>query len=1196
MSSVVSDPWARMWAQVNEAGTRLQSALRVLRDKSAAQPADEHRARFEPLERRSLLSGVVTSSDTIFGVESIGSLRYAADDAAVASPGSPHVSSTTPADGATDVLRDAFVSANLLVPSGGIDSTTIGVSTVKLYRTNDGAAVPSSVNTTAGGDALALQPNDVLDPDTDYTFEVTSGLRDVSGNAFVPFVTHFRTGTGSSATDPSLTFTKVSLTTPKAPYTGVTVGPDGRVYAGTELGDIVRFDIQPDGTLANPQVIHSLVDANGGQPRLLTGIQFDPASTKDDLALWVTHSAYAIDNGPDWAGKVTRLSGPDLATVQDYVVGLPRSTRDHVTNQLVFGPDGAIYFPQASNTAMGAPDYAWHYRPERLLSAAILRLNVWAVRDRLVAGKGPLNVQTEDGNAYDPWAAGAPLTVYASGVRNAYDLVFHSNGSLYAPTNGSQNGGATPAGGPDNVPGIGFVADVEDDVLFRIDQGGYYGHPDPARGQYVYNGGNPTDAADPNEVSQYPVGVQPDVNWRQPAYDLGQHYSPNGVIEYRGGAFGGALDHAILVARFSGGNDVAVLTVGPNGEITGYKGGLEGLKNFNDPVDLAEDPRTGFLYVAEYGGERITLAKPTVGGTPPGVKAPSASAPLGPIGLSVRASGRGELELNWTDTVGESGYKIERSSDGGDAWTQVGTTGTNDAHFVDTGLTPNRTYSFRVRAASDAGNSKATAVVTAATLAVTLPPGWSADNVGDVAVGGTGDEQSGVFQIGGGGAGLGDTADALFFASVPASGDFEVVTRVSAADAGATAGVMLRAGTDAGATGASMAIGAEGAAVFQVRESAGAAATRVQAAQGASWLRLVRRSDLVSGYVSADGTNWIRVAFARVALGDILRAGIVVASGNRSAAADATFDNLRINAAPALSVPEQPSELTTVIDGSSVTLAWRDNSQDETGFEIQRRRNGADAWLPVGSSGANATSYVDEHLAAARKYDYRVVATNATGPSVASNEVEAKTPKTAAKGQVPFSGAPMNLPGVVEVEAFDDGARGKAWKDRTPDNDMGAFRDAGADIEPTTDPTGGDYQVVAAKSEWMEYTVAAPTAGFYTVSLRYAAASGFGGTARVDVDGVKKIAGVGSIDLPATGSWDVWQTANGLVNLKAGVQVIRLYVDSSANPSGDAASLNYMTFAPADPATLPVSAPLKRAAKKAKLLAARTAELLPTHG
>ena len=42
-------------------------------------------------------------------------------------------------------------------------------------------------------------------------------------------------------------------------------------------------------------------------------------------------------------------------------------------------------------------------------------------------------MQTEEGGTYDPYAAGAPLTLYATGVRNAFDLVWHSNGHLYAP-------------------------------------------------------------------------------------------------------------------------------------------------------------------------------------------------------------------------------------------------------------------------------------------------------------------------------------------------------------------------------------------------------------------------------------------------------------------------------------------------------------------------------------------------------------------------------------------------------------------------------------------------------------------------------------------------------------------------------------------------------------------------------------------
>src|SRR5687768_17518157 len=88
---------------------------------------------------------------------------------------------------------------------------------------------------------------------------------------------------------------------------------------------------------------------------------------------------------------------------------------------------------------MGAPDNAWGQRPERALSAAVLRVDVAAV------GSSTVDVKTAEGGTYDPFAAGAPVTVYGSGIRNAWDLVWHSNGRLYVPANGSAAGGSTPA-------------------------------------------------------------------------------------------------------------------------------------------------------------------------------------------------------------------------------------------------------------------------------------------------------------------------------------------------------------------------------------------------------------------------------------------------------------------------------------------------------------------------------------------------------------------------------------------------------------------------------------------------------------------------------------------------------------------------------------------------------------------------------
>jgi len=47
------------------------------------------------------------------------------------------------------------------------------------------------------------------------------------------------------------------------------------------------------------------------------------------------------------------MSGSGLGTVQDVVTNLPRSISDHLTDQPVFGPDGALYFEQAAMNSMG---------------------------------------------------------------------------------------------------------------------------------------------------------------------------------------------------------------------------------------------------------------------------------------------------------------------------------------------------------------------------------------------------------------------------------------------------------------------------------------------------------------------------------------------------------------------------------------------------------------------------------------------------------------------------------------------------------------------------------------------------------------------------------------------------------------------------------------------------------------------------
>jgi glucose/arabinose dehydrogenase len=405
------------------------------------------------------------------------------------------------------------------------------------------------------------------------------------------------------AADPDIRFESVPLPGTKGiQFTAVLIGPDGRLWAGANDGRIFRYPIREDGTLDQPIVIDSLQIAEKGK-RLLIGLCFDPAATAEKPILWVTHNYFAFRGAPDWTGKISLMSGKDLETVQDVVVNLPRSYNDHLTNQPSFGPDGALYIPQGSNSSSGAPDEYWGNRPERLLNGSILRLDV----KRVTPGE-PIDVLTKDGGGkYDPYARGAPLTIYAGGIRNAYDLVWASDGRLYVPVNGAASGGNVPAG-PDS-PALTNLPYAEHDWLFRITPGKYYGHPNPQQGHYVLNGGNPDGNLRIGTVPEYPVGTQPDSDWEPAILDIGEHCSADGIIEYRGNAFHGKLDHWLLICRYNIGADILCVELDAGGNVKQVSDGIPGFTDLKGPLDLVEDPRTGNIYVAEYGGSDLTLLR-----------------------------------------------------------------------------------------------------------------------------------------------------------------------------------------------------------------------------------------------------------------------------------------------------------------------------------------------------------------------------------------------------------------------------------------------------------------------------------------------------------------------------------------------------------------------------------------------------------
>ncbi len=90
--------------------------------------------------------------------------------------------------------------------------------------------------------------------------------------------------------------------------------------------------------------------------------------------------------------------------------------------------------------------------------------------------------------------------------------------------------------------------------------------------------------------------------------------------------------------------------------------------------------------------------------------------------------------------------------------------------------------------------------------------------------------------------------------------------------------------------------------------------------------------------------------------------------------------------------PAGPSGLRATPGKTNVRLAWTDNSNNETGFEIERCA-GADcsSFARVASVSANTVTYNNVGLTRRTTYGYRVRAVNATGQSGYSNVVSVTT-------------------------------------------------------------------------------------------------------------------------------------------------------------------------------------------------------------
>ena len=420
--------------------------------------------------------------------------------------------------------------------------------------------------------------------------------------------------------------------------TALAWGPDDRLYASTASGLIKAYTLDRDG-----HTVLATEDIAAVANRLVLGLTVDPASTPDDVVLWVSHSDLSQNSGDANSGTMSRLSGPGFSVREDRIVGLPRAIANHAPNGLHFGPDGWLYMVIGGNTGAGAANDGgseFGPRPEQPLSAAILRADPYAL-----GFDGDCRSEVDpDGVQMDATGISArdvpcDVEVYASGLRNSYDFSFHSNGRMYATDNGLGVEGTAPALPLGWLPGDLCEGPVNGsanrdannpgrrpDLLYEVQAGDYFGHPNPSRDECVFFAGNPTPGDDAPvaktgggldhlDTDIYDPGRSPEAGWKPALFSFSTNKSANGIVEYTSQSFCGALAGDLLVTYYSQQDQVRRLTLGADGlsvvsdetliRSTSGTGGT-GLSN---PLPIAQDPQ-GNIYVGEFGAGRIAVFDP----------------------------------------------------------------------------------------------------------------------------------------------------------------------------------------------------------------------------------------------------------------------------------------------------------------------------------------------------------------------------------------------------------------------------------------------------------------------------------------------------------------------------------------------------------------------------------------------------------
>ena len=193
-------------------------------------------------------------------------------------------------------------------------------------------------------------------------------------------------------------------------WASMTFGPEGEIYVSPQRGKLLRFRF-PDGHHDAPVVEHLQTPVHSAQ-----GLLFAYGSL---------YASVAGNPGPEGDGGLHRLRDldGDGTFEQHALLSKYGPASEHGAHGIVLGPDGMLYTVIGNHT--GLPRSISEVSPYRDYREDVLLPRIWDPRGHahgMFAPAGVVMRTDRDGLAWE---------VVAGGMRNAYDLAFGPDGSLF---------------------------------------------------------------------------------------------------------------------------------------------------------------------------------------------------------------------------------------------------------------------------------------------------------------------------------------------------------------------------------------------------------------------------------------------------------------------------------------------------------------------------------------------------------------------------------------------------------------------------------------------------------------------------------------------------------------------------------------------------------------------------------------------